>query len=199
MPAALQSQQVLYTVGDPRATERSEARRVVNLAEDFFHSSRRESRRFRYFAIVVLYPPETSQEFVNEIQYQSKVGAVRQGAMVGALHPHNNAESIYGGGYYPLRTPTPTIVLRDMVPSDLQFLDQRRFSAKKRLSFLRQYLDTFGDSQLEWERQELKRAQAEMNAGLRELERTTVRSRAVLAGIAAVGLAILILSRASLG
>jgi hypothetical protein len=190
IPAALRYRQVFFVVGSSNNNESREASRVSEIARSIWTPEGRGHRRFRYAAVVILYEPGTSAEYVEEVQYRSKSRTVANHVMVGALHAANNAESVHGGGFYPLRTPSPTIVLRDMVPSDLQFLTQTRFSPRKRLEFYQNYLSAFEFSSLEWERREL----AEARRGVRDCERR-IRERRVLSAsvgcIGALGLAVI--------
>ena len=192
MPAALRRSQMLFVVGTSEDSESQEASRVAEAARAIWTHDRAQGRRFRYTAAVILYPPATSAEYIEEVQYQSKSATVGHHVMVGALHAANNAESIHGGGFYPLRTPSPTIVLRDMVPSDLQFLNSRRFSPTKRLEFYRNYLSAFESSSLEWERKELEEAQK----GARDCENRVRRFRIASVVVGCFSTAVLVLAAA---
>ncbi|WP_375080416.1 DUF6875 domain-containing protein [Microbacterium sp. CR_7] len=149
-----------------------------------------EKGRFRYSALVILYPMSSSSEFVSEVQRRAKVAAIRESLMVGALFAHNNAESVHGDDYFPLRTPVPTIVYRDMVPFDLLFLNEPRFSARRRAEFLRRYIEQYENAKYGWEREGVESARRQLQECERMIERGDKVAAAVLALSVAVGTAI---------
>ncbi|MBO9624971.1 MAG: hypothetical protein J7484_01200 [Microbacterium sp.] len=175
MPAALRAHQVLFAVGDGSTTARLESRRINTIVRDAWSENR---ERFRYAALVVLYPESTTDDAISEVQRRAKIDAIRQNLMVGALFPRNNAESVHGSDYYPLRTPVPTIVYRDMVPFDLIFLNEPRFSPHRRAEFLRRYIAQYEDAKYGWEREGIDSARAQLD----ELQAVVWRRRRLLIG-----------------
>jgi hypothetical protein len=63
--------------------------------------------------------------------------------MAGALFAENNADSLHSSLFFPFRTPTPVLVIREMVLTDLQFLDPVEFSVNERILFLESFVDRF--------------------------------------------------------
>ena len=63
--------------------------------------------------------------------------------MLGILHEQNMAASLHSSDYFPLRTKAPIIVLRDMVVSDLMFLDPDHYGVSKKIVFLQSFIESF--------------------------------------------------------
>ena len=63
--------------------------------------------------------------------------------MIGEFHTRNNASGLRNPNFYPLRTPTPALAIRRIVPSDLAFLDMSKYDADTRVQFLKSYLKQF--------------------------------------------------------
>ena len=181
MPSALRAHQVFFAVGDIERGSRFESRRTMEIARKVWAG---EKGAFRYSALVILYPMSSSSEFVSEVQRRAKVAAIRESLMVGALFARNNAESVHGGNYFPLRTPVPTVVYRDMVPFDLLFLNEPRFSARRRAEFLRRYIEQYENAKYGWEREGIESARQQ----LQECEKLIERGEKVKAVVLALGL-----------
>jgi len=80
---------------------------------------------------------------LRDVQFSTKEYCVRRSLMIGALFPANESVSLHSKDFFPLRTPVPTLVVRDMVPSDLMFLRPANYSVSKRMAFLRSFIATF--------------------------------------------------------
>lgn len=183
MPSALRAHQVYFAVGDIGRGSRLESRRTMEIARKVWAG---EKGKFRYSALVILYPRSSSSEFVSEVQRRAKVAAIRESLMVGALFAGNNAESVHGDNYFPLRTPIPTVVYRDMVPFDLLFLNEPRFSARRRAEFLRRYIEQYENAKYGWEREGIESARQQ----LQECERRIECGDKVAAAVLALGVAV---------
>lgn len=94
-------------------------------------------------SMIILLPPEISEETLLKLQARAKKICVYRKIMIGALYPESDAPSLHSDAYFPLRTPTPTLVLRDLVPMDILFLVQERHNRLEKLSFLGSYIDKF--------------------------------------------------------
>ncbi|WP_363370798.1 MULTISPECIES: DUF6875 domain-containing protein [unclassified Microbacterium] len=188
MPSALRAHQVFFAVGDIARGSRVESRRTMDIARTVWAG---EKGKFRYSALVILYPTSSPSEFVSEVQRRAKVAAIREGLMVGALFAGNNAESVHGDNYFPLRTPVPTVVYRDMVPFDLLFLNEPRFSARRRAEFLRRYIEQYENAKYGWEREGIESARTQLQECEHMIRRgERVRAVAVSLGAAVVARAV---------
>lgn len=149
MPSALRAHQVFFAVGDTARGSRLESRRTMEIARRVWAG---EKGKYRYSALVILYPVSSSSEFVSEVQRRAKVAAIRE-------------------SYFPLRTPVPTIVYRDMVPFDLLFLNEPRFSARRRAEFLRRYIEQYENAKYGWEREGIESARQQLQECEQMIER----------------------------
>jgi hypothetical protein len=86
-------------------------------------------------AVVVLFPADFDSELLCDIQLFIKEVYVNKYTMIGALFPKSDAPSLHSNDYFPLRTPIPTLVIRDLVPTDLQFLIQNSVNLDKKNHF----------------------------------------------------------------
>lgn len=86
-----------------------------------------------------------------------KVACVRKHLMVGVLSPQSEAWSIHSRDFFPLRTPVPTLVVRDMALFDIEFLIDGPYNTHQRIAFLEAYLQRF-DSGRHSDRVEVYRA-----------------------------------------
>lgn len=93
--------------------------------------------------MVILFPPDFSEETLVDLQLHFKGYCIKRKIMMGALYPNSTAPSLHSEDYFPLRTPTPTLVLRDLVPMDIQFLTQDRHHAASKILFLKHYISKF--------------------------------------------------------
>jgi hypothetical protein len=84
---------------------------------------------------------------IDQVQGKLKTEFVRRGLMIGEFHKNNNAAGLRNAEFFPLRTPTPCLAIRRIVPTDLAFLDLTKYPVDIREEFLVCYLKQFdGDS-----------------------------------------------------
>jgi len=94
-------------------------------------------------SIIILFPKEFEIKKLLDIQILNKEQCVINYTMLGALYPSSPAPSLHNDNYFPLRTPTPVLVIRDIVPSDVIFLEPRYYNIKRRLILIEGYLKKF--------------------------------------------------------
>lgn len=68
---------------------------------------------------------------------------VERGLMLGEFHKSHQAPGVHNVNFRPLQSPLPLLVIRYMVPSDLQFLDRDGYAPELRESFVRSYKQIF--------------------------------------------------------
>ncbi|WP_330109783.1 DUF6875 domain-containing protein [Methylophaga thalassica] len=78
------------------------------------------------------------------IHHALKPESIKNGVMIGATYPTNNASSLHKNEFYPLRTPSPCIIFRDLTVHDLIFLDPAQYSIDERIIFLSSFINKFG-------------------------------------------------------
>lgn len=81
---------------------------------------------------------------IDGIQLEMKAQFVSRGLMIGEFHQFNNSPGLRNPHFYPLRTPTPCLGFRHMVPTDLAFLNIDDVALRKK--FLKSFLEVFQHS-----------------------------------------------------
>jgi hypothetical protein len=137
VPGAVKRDRIFYAAGIPDATITVQAEHIRRCVTRFLQEKR------GFSALVILLPKNMDIDLLLDVHHAVKIHCVRRKLMVGALYRTSGAASIHNQKYFPLRTPVPTIVVRDMVVSDLRFLDPRNFSVIKRLVFLHSFIRKF--------------------------------------------------------
>ncbi|WP_332261738.1 DUF6875 domain-containing protein [Pseudomonas putida] len=94
-------------------------------------------------AIIIIFPENFSIPELLSIHIQNKVKCIKSFIMLGILYENNSAPSLHSDDYYPLRTPTPTLVLRNITSSDLIFLEPDHYSPITKTIFLTAYIRKF--------------------------------------------------------
>lgn len=80
---------------------------------------------------------------IDGVQLALKPQFVAKGLMIGEFHLANNATGLHNNNFYPLRTPYPSLAIRNMVPADLVFLSLDQYPPALRVNFLESYLSNF--------------------------------------------------------
>lgn len=99
-------------------------------------------------AFVVVFPnlgPD-SAGLVDTVQSRLKKEFIDCGLMLGEFHMANKKAGLRNAEFRPLRSPIPMLGMRQMVDSDLPFLDRAEYQPEQRSSFLRSYLFRLGGS-----------------------------------------------------
>lgn len=140
VPSALKHDRIFFTTCAESDTPQDHAA-CIRQCVSFYLARKNESGGFG--ALIILFPKEYDTGQLLELHFQNKEECVLQSLMLGALYATNQASSLHNKEYFPLRTPTPILVIRDMVVSDLIFLDPRRYNIHKRLKFLEAFIKAF--------------------------------------------------------
>lgn len=173
VPGALRSGSIFLSAGA-----------VDGSTGELMNTARSAIERFRELrdpdnssALIILFPENHSIQDLLHIHRDLKVWCVERHLMVGVLSPESEAWSLHSRDFFPLRTPVPTLVVRDMALFDTQFLVDGPYSVRHRLSFLDAYLERFGDSRL--------RDRAEVRNAWEQRRRYIRIRRALRAGLGA--------------
>lgn len=140
VPAALKNDRIFFAACSEDDTSLGHANHIEHCIK-FYLSSKAHNKNFG--ALIILFPREYDVGKLLELHLQNKEQCVRHSLMLGALYCTSQAPSLHNEGYFPLRTPTPVLVIRDMVASDLMFLDPKHYNLEKRLVFLGAFIETF--------------------------------------------------------
>lgn len=133
---------------------------VMDMLERFKSMEPKVGPKAQHKAIILIFPHITLEEapkMIDGLQKKLKPLFVSEGLMVGEFHKLNNACGLHNSNFFPLRTPTPCLAIRNMVPSDIVFLNGAEFSVEIRRSMLSRYLQRFGDSSRNDEQSEVAR------------------------------------------
>lgn len=94
-------------------------------------------------SVVIIFRDRFDISSLLKIHIKNKEKCVENFLMLGVLYSQNSAPSLHADDYYPLRTPIPTLVLRDLTASDLIFLDPDHYSIPARCKFLAAFIKRF--------------------------------------------------------
>lgn len=154
VPQALKNDKIYFTYFN--SEQISDSITFIKKSIHFYLNSKSSVRSFG--AVIIIFPENYDIETLLKIQDANKVQCVNSSLMLGALYSSSNAYSLHNSEYYPLRTPTPILVLRDMVVNDLVFLDQDRHHIRKKIKFLNSFIKTFTNNTHKVERRQVQLA-----------------------------------------
>eukprot|EP00929_Paragymnodinium_shiwhaense_P024078 TRINITY_DN14920_c0_g1_i2.p1 TRINITY_DN14920_c0_g1~~TRINITY_DN14920_c0_g1_i2.p1 ORF type:complete len:359 (-),score=54.49 TRINITY_DN14920_c0_g1_i2:814-1890(-) len=156
---------VVRTCHLPESSLREELTRLlVDFLPQFRELEPRRGRQQQYKAVIFIFPDIATADaeyYIEGAQLDAKPEFVAQGLMVGEFHAGNNSCSLRNSGFFPLRTPTPCLAIRHMVPGDLVFMTLDNYGPELQRKFLTSFLDVFGEE----DRAEVRTAKAQL-AGL---------------------------------
>jgi hypothetical protein len=110
---------------------------------------------------IMLFPDvkqEEAVELIDRTKEDLKPEFIKLGLMLGEFHAMNNSPGLHNPEFKPLRSPTPMLAIRRIVPTDLLFLDRAEYDVQTRLKYLEAYLTVTSISQTR--REEVERSMA---------------------------------------
>lgn len=122
---------------------------VMAMLEEFKKMEPISGPKAQFKAIILIFPfisLEEAPKMIDGLQRKLKPLFVSEGLMLGEFHKLNNATGLHNDHFFPLRTPVPCLAIRNMVPSDIVFLNGPEFSVDIRRNMISRYLKKFGDS-----------------------------------------------------
>lgn len=140
VPAAVRGDRMYFSLCAETSSRQVHVRKIMRAADSYIHLKK---QRPGFGALIILFPGTFDIGELLEIHYLAREYCITRSLMLGALYPINQAASIHNPAYHPLRTPVPILVIRELVASDLVFLDPTRYSIRKRLLFLRSFIRAF--------------------------------------------------------
>ena len=121
---------------------------VSQYAAKFEDMEPKEGRLRKFKAIILIFPDvkeSQTAELIDYVQLSCKSEFVKRGLMLGEFHGRNNSPGLRNKNFFPLRTPLPCLAIRHMVPTDIAFLDVESYDLTLRVSFLKSFLNVFGN------------------------------------------------------
>jgi hypothetical protein len=159
VPTALKNDRIFFTFFEDDSQDHNlekNCKEFIGQCVNFYLNTKSNKKQFG--ALLVLFPENYSIAKLLEIHLHCKEQCVHQSLMLGALWDTNPAQSLHHSEYFPLRTPTPILVIRDLTVNDLIFLEPKQYKIKTRLSFLKTFISTFSGAHSELEQRQVKEA-----------------------------------------
>lgn len=138
MPKALAENNVYLTYFESRHSDQ-QLFELIRSCITFYKA--RGNRSFG--AVVILFEADFDIVRLLRIHIAAKPDCIKDELMIGALYKDSQAPSLHSHHYFPLRTPTPTLVLRDLTAQDLQFLTPGHYGVFSKLKFLNSFIGKF--------------------------------------------------------
>lgn len=138
MPKALGSKNVHFTYFKSSDTD-LQLQELIAACVDYY-KNREDST---YGALVILLEDNFDMHRLLRAHIDAKHNCIKNELMLGALYKDSQAPSLHSQEYYPLRTPTPILVLRDLTAQDLQFLSPDHYGIYSKIKFLNSFINKF--------------------------------------------------------
>eukprot|EP00954_Amorphochlora_amoebiformis_P001180 91697-Amorphochlora_amoeboformis.AAC.1 len=90
-------------------------------------SPRKNDKNAKFKAIVVAFPEvplHQVKNIIDRVQRALKLRCIDMGLMIGEFHLLNPTSGLHSDDFFPLRTVSPVLAIRHMVPSDIAFMTQ---------------------------------------------------------------------------
>lgn len=141
MPRALAGKNIYFTYFDSNKTDK-ELQQLIRLCIDFY----KVNRHCAFGAIIILFEAEFEIIRLLKAHIKAKSTCISNEIMPGALYKESQAPSLHSDKYFPLRTPTPIFVMRDLTIHDLQFMHPNHYSTFSKIKFLNSFIRKFSKS-----------------------------------------------------
>ncbi len=136
VPLALKHDAIQFVL--PEVSEQASPRTLIRTTLDKFLLWRKMHAHIRG-AMIIVFPRNFSVDVLRKAQQRELMRCIRHHCMSGVLYEDNNAPSLHSSEWYPLRTPVPIIVIRDLVVTDIVFVGKTPAYLFHKLIFLRNY------------------------------------------------------------
>jgi uncharacterized protein DUF6875 len=148
VPAALNFQSLWVSIVDWSPQDEAEACDLLKMYLSIYQSLEPEVEEGKDLRTLIVAFPMLKQRnipaFIDAVHAATKPSVVDLGLMLGEFYPESLSPGIHNSQFYPLRSPMPLFVYRQMVPADLMFLDKPSDAPEQRIRFIQSYLDAFG-------------------------------------------------------
>lgn len=138
MPGALAKRNIYFTYFDSKNTDK-ELQQLISFCIDFYKANRQGA----FGAMIILFEGEFEVLRLLQAHIKAKSSCIRNELMLGALYKESQAPSLHSDKYFPLRTPTPILVMRDLTAHDLQFMHPNHYSTFSKIIFLNSFIRKF--------------------------------------------------------
>lgn len=138
MPKALRSNEIYFSCVENSRSDQE----IISLIENCITFYKARARK-PPGAIMIIFEPDFDIARLLRIHIEAKPTCIKSELMIGALYKDSPAPSLHSKSYFPLRTPTPTLVLRDLTSQDLIFLNPDHYNIKQKIGFLDAFINKF--------------------------------------------------------
>jgi hypothetical protein len=155
IPRSLVMNRVAFVVVRTQNSSEAEIDRTIAKYRDVFLSMEPVSGPGAMDKAIIVILPDVSDEdapaMVDETHRRLKAQFVDAGLMIGKFHPLSEQGGLHNPGFRPLRSPIPMLAIRNMVDSDLPFLNRVDDPIPDRVKFLEAYERRFeGAEESRW-------------------------------------------------
>lgn len=141
MPKALSEGHVYFSYFE--GSSRKNSKKFIKDHLSFFE----ENIGRKHGAIIIIFKEDFDISELLRIHIKNKEQCINKFIMLGALFENSSAPSLHNDAYFPLRTPIPTLVMRDLTSSDLVFLEPGHYSSRIKYNFLSAFIKRFSEGQ----------------------------------------------------
>lgn len=138
MPKAIESGDVHFTYFEDNGSDK-ELQALIKLSIDYYKNRGKEE----HGAIIILFSESFDLIRLHQAHIVGKITCIKNEIMLGALYRNSPSPSLHSKNYFPLRTPTPTLVMRDLTPQDLLFLEPGHYGVWTKIKFLTSFIKKF--------------------------------------------------------
>jgi hypothetical protein len=148
VPAALNFQSLWISIVDPAPRhehEMCECLKAYLKLYQLLKPTNEEGRDLR--TLVVAFPTlaqSNTPAFMDKVHAAVKPLLVNVGLMLGEFYSESRSPGLHNPDFFPLRSPVPLFVYRQMVPGDLMFLNKASDPPEKRIQFIQSYINALG-------------------------------------------------------
>jgi hypothetical protein len=138
MPRALTAGNIHFSYFDSKESDH-QLHDLINECTEFYKAKTSISPG----AVIILFEAEFDVLRLLRAHINTKINCIEKELMIGALYKDSQAPSLHSSDYFPLRTPIPTLVIRDLTAQDLQFLHPPHYTTYSKIKFLNSYIRKF--------------------------------------------------------
>lgn len=178
VPHAIRSNSMRLAILRAQNLEMSEIAKIVLSYRDLFHELEplRGSSAIKKTLLIIVPDIDVADapKIIDGTQQVLKPFFVESGLMIGEFHKHTQGTGAHNPNFLPFQSPLPMFVIRNMVESDLLFLQDK--DLRRRIQYLQAYLRYLNGpyhhlfEQRIKDENKLKKAQELIELAQRELE-----------------------------
>ncbi|MBD2811326.1 hypothetical protein ID853_10650 [Xenorhabdus sp. Vera] len=119
-------------------TEEEIKQDIISLAYLFHEQEPRTGEATQFKTIVSIWDDIYSEEDIARLHYEMKPIFLHEGLMLGEFFSSCEKRGLRNSNFYPLRSPVPLLVVREMLEFDIAFLSDS-------IEYIKEYIHKYGD------------------------------------------------------